>query len=165
MIRMRLERGVLHTGSSMISRQKRPTLILTFPNRSTYPARVPRVETTVAKSATWARVPLPALIVITPGSSRSTPRSAFQLEQATRSPARPWKVMFWNGQNSWVPTKGRRSKPPRRRAMLFADRFEAGLLLASKLGEFRNRDDVVVLALPRGGFRSDQEAPIDDLLS
>ena len=35
--------------------------------------------------------------------------------------------------------------------MLFADRFEAGLLLASKLGEFRNRDDVVVLALPRGG--------------
>ena len=35
--------------------------------------------------------------------------------------------------------------------MLFADRFEAGLLLASKLGEFRNRDDVVILALPRGG--------------
>ena len=35
--------------------------------------------------------------------------------------------------------------------MLFADRFEAGLLLASKLGEFRNRDDVVVLVLPRGG--------------
>lgn len=39
--------------------------------------------------------------------------------------------------------------------MLFADRFEAGLLLASKLGEFRNRDDVVVLALPGEVFRSD----------
>src|SRR3989441_10343219 len=151
MIPMRLERAVLHTGSSMISRQKRPSLILTFPNRSTYPARVPRVETIVAKSATWARVPLPARIVITPGSSRSTPRSAFQLEQLTRNSARRWKVMFWNGRSSWGPTKGRRSKPPRRRAMLFADRFEAGLLLASKLGEFRNRDDVVVLALPRGG--------------
>src|SRR5438034_5439655 len=91
MIPMRLERAVLHTGSSMISRQKRPSLILTFPNRSTYPARVPRVETIVAKSATWARVPLPARIVITPGSSRSTPRSAFQLEQLTRNSARRWK--------------------------------------------------------------------------
>jgi len=35
--------------------------------------------------------------------------------------------------------------------MLFEDRFEAGRLLASKLEEFTNRDDVVVLALPRGG--------------
>src|SRR5437667_8731081 len=85
--------GFTHWILYMISRQKRPTLILTFPNRSTYPARVPRVGTIVAKSATWARVPLPALIVITPGSSRSTPRSAFHLEQLTRNSARPWKVM------------------------------------------------------------------------
>ncbi len=35
--------------------------------------------------------------------------------------------------------------------MLFEDRFEAGRLLASKLGEFNKRNDVVVLALPRGG--------------
>ena len=35
--------------------------------------------------------------------------------------------------------------------MVFKDRFEAGRLLASKLQEFANRDDVVVLALPRGG--------------
>lgn len=35
--------------------------------------------------------------------------------------------------------------------MLFADRFEAGRVLASKLGEFSGRSDVVVLALPRGG--------------
>jgi len=35
--------------------------------------------------------------------------------------------------------------------MVFADRFEAGRLLASRLQEFANRDDVVVLALPRGG--------------
>ena len=35
--------------------------------------------------------------------------------------------------------------------MLFEDRFEAGRLLASKLEEFTNRNDVVVLALPRGG--------------
>ena len=34
--------------------------------------------------------------------------------------------------------------------MLF-DRFQAGRLLASKLREFANRNDVVVLALPRGG--------------
>jgi putative phosphoribosyl transferase len=35
--------------------------------------------------------------------------------------------------------------------MLFADRFEAGRLLASRLEEFANRNGVVVLALPRGG--------------
>jgi len=35
--------------------------------------------------------------------------------------------------------------------MLFEDRFQAGRELASKLGEFRNRDEAVVLALPRGG--------------
>jgi predicted phosphoribosyltransferase len=35
--------------------------------------------------------------------------------------------------------------------MLFHDRFEAGRVLASKLTEFANRPDVVVLALPRGG--------------
>src|ERR671911_2594374 len=33
----------------------------------------------------------------------------------------------------------------------FADRREAGAELATKLGHFANRDDVVVLALPRGG--------------
>src|SRR5438876_3766939 len=35
--------------------------------------------------------------------------------------------------------------------MLFEDRFRAGRLLASKLGEFSRRNDVMVLALPRGG--------------
>ena len=35
--------------------------------------------------------------------------------------------------------------------MLFEDRFQAGRELASKLAEFRNREDTVVLALPRGG--------------
>src|SRR3954465_15146579 len=35
--------------------------------------------------------------------------------------------------------------------MLFQDRFEAGRLLASKLKDYANRLDVVVLALPRGG--------------
>jgi predicted phosphoribosyltransferase len=35
--------------------------------------------------------------------------------------------------------------------MLFQDRFEAGRVLASKLSQFANRRDVVVLALPRGG--------------
>jgi putative phosphoribosyl transferase len=35
--------------------------------------------------------------------------------------------------------------------MLFEDRFAAGRVLASKLGEFSRRSDVVVLALPRGG--------------
>ena len=33
----------------------------------------------------------------------------------------------------------------------FADRREAGVELASKLGHLANRNDVVVLALPRGG--------------
>lgn len=33
----------------------------------------------------------------------------------------------------------------------FRDRVEAGELLAAKLADYRNRDDVVVLALPRGG--------------
>src|SRR5919201_4152802 len=35
--------------------------------------------------------------------------------------------------------------------MLFRDRFEAGRVLVSKLGEFSGRNDVVVVALPRGG--------------
>lgn len=35
--------------------------------------------------------------------------------------------------------------------MLFKDRFEAGRLLAGHLGEFAERNNVVVLALPRGG--------------
>ena len=35
--------------------------------------------------------------------------------------------------------------------MLFQDRFEAGRFLASKLRQYANRTDVVVLALPRGG--------------
>jgi putative phosphoribosyl transferase len=34
---------------------------------------------------------------------------------------------------------------------LFRDRTEAGRLLVEKLREYANRDDVVVLALPRGG--------------
>ena len=33
----------------------------------------------------------------------------------------------------------------------FRDRVEAGELLAERLAQFRDRDDVVVLALPRGG--------------
>src|SRR6185436_11387166 len=33
----------------------------------------------------------------------------------------------------------------------FRDRIEAGELLAEKLDQYRDRDDVVVLALPRGG--------------
>jgi putative phosphoribosyl transferase len=33
----------------------------------------------------------------------------------------------------------------------FRDRAEAGELMAAKLTQYRNRDDVVVLALPRGG--------------
>src|SRR5436305_14534820 len=35
--------------------------------------------------------------------------------------------------------------------MLFQDRFEAGRVLASKLSEFSGKNNVVVLALPRGG--------------
>ena len=35
--------------------------------------------------------------------------------------------------------------------MEFANRMEAGRLLATKLDEYANRSDVVVLALPRGG--------------
>jgi putative phosphoribosyl transferase len=33
----------------------------------------------------------------------------------------------------------------------FRDRTEAGRLLAEKLGDYSNRSDVIVLALPRGG--------------
>jgi putative phosphoribosyl transferase len=36
-------------------------------------------------------------------------------------------------------------------SQLFRDRVEAGELLARRLAEYRDRDDVVVLALPRGG--------------
>jgi putative phosphoribosyl transferase len=33
----------------------------------------------------------------------------------------------------------------------FADRFDAGRRLADRLGRYRDRDDVIVLGLPRGG--------------
>jgi len=36
--------------------------------------------------------------------------------------------------------------------MIFADRREAGRILASKLTHLKDRDDVTVLALPRGGI-------------
>jgi predicted phosphoribosyltransferase len=42
--------------------------------------------------------------------------------------------------------------------MLFAGRFHAGRELGSKLGEFRNRKDTVVLALPSGGVPVAYEA-------
>ena len=35
--------------------------------------------------------------------------------------------------------------------MLLRDRTEAGHKLAEALGEYANREDVIVLALPRGG--------------
>jgi predicted phosphoribosyltransferase len=38
-----------------------------------------------------------------------------------------------------------------RRRVGFGDRREAGVVLADRLNEFADRDDVVVLALPRGG--------------
>ena len=46
---------------------------------------------------------------------------------------------------------GARWLGPRREDRAFADRAEAGRLLAAELGEYAYRDDVVVLALPRGG--------------
>src|SRR3979490_2099461 len=36
--------------------------------------------------------------------------------------------------------------------MLFQDRFEAGRVLASRLRQFANRTDVIVLGLARGGI-------------
>src|SRR3989338_9026396 len=35
--------------------------------------------------------------------------------------------------------------------MLFNDRFEAGRQLAEKLSKYKNRKDVMVIAIPRGG--------------
>src|SRR5918994_2474122 len=52
----------------------------------------------------------------------------------------------------------------------FSDRREAGAELATKLGHFANRDDVVVLALPRGGVpvafevAESLDAPLDIFL-
>src|SRR5438552_14985232 len=54
--------------------------------------------------------------------------------------------------------------------MLFTDRSEAGRVLASKLGRYAGRDDVVVLAQPRGGVPVGYEvaralgAPLDVFL-
>src|SRR5688572_25168010 len=44
-----------------------------------------------------------------------------------------------------------RSPMSRESHLLFADRREAGAELATKLKRYAGRDDVVVLALPRGG--------------
>ncbi len=35
--------------------------------------------------------------------------------------------------------------------MIFKDRKDAGRQLAKQLGEYANREDVVVLGIPRGG--------------
>ena len=49
----------------------------------------------------------------------------------------------------------------------FRDRREAGQLLARQLGDYKDRDDVVILALPRGGvpvayeIARDLKAPLD----
>src|SRR4051794_34915053 len=43
------------------------------------------------------------------------------------------------------------SRMRRRRRMIYRDRVEAGKRLASRLTDYANRSDVVVLALPRGG--------------
>ncbi|HWV58571.1 MAG TPA: phosphoribosyltransferase [Longimicrobiales bacterium] len=54
--------------------------------------------------------------------------------------------------------------------MIFRDRAEAGRRLADRLTAFRGRDDVVVLALPRGGLPVGREvanaigAPLDVML-
>lgn len=54
--------------------------------------------------------------------------------------------------------------------MIFADRVEAGRQLAALLSEFKNRDDVVIYALPRGGVVTGVEvarilhAPLDLLI-
>src|SRR3954468_19721289 len=54
--------------------------------------------------------------------------------------------------------------------MLFRDRTDAGRQLADKLGHYADRDDVVVLALPRGGVPVGAEvadaigAPLDVFL-
>jgi len=54
--------------------------------------------------------------------------------------------------------------------MLFLDRYDAGQQLAARLGRYANRDDVVVLALPRGGVPVASEvarrlnAPLDVFL-
>ena len=56
------------------------------------------------------------------------------------------------------------------RTLRFRDRTQAGRLLAERLGEYARRDDVVVLALPRGGVpvayevASALEAPLDVFL-
>lgn len=54
--------------------------------------------------------------------------------------------------------------------MLFRDRTHAGALLARRLAAYRDRDDVIVLGLPRGGIpvayevARDLEAPLDVFL-
>jgi len=37
------------------------------------------------------------------------------------------------------------------KTMIYRDRIEAGKVLASKLADYATADDVLVLALPRGG--------------
>src|SRR5512137_916114 len=50
---------------------------------------------------------------------------------------------------------------------IFQDRTQAGQLLAAKLGKYAGRDDVIVLALPRGGvpvgfeIAKELRAPLD----
>jgi predicted phosphoribosyltransferase len=52
-------------------------------------------------------------------------------------------------------------------AILFTDRTDAGRQLADALGEYANRSDVIVLALPRGGvpvgfvIAQELNAPLD----
>jgi predicted phosphoribosyltransferase len=49
------------------------------------------------------------------------------------------------------PGRHARGRPPGHRRMTFRDRTEAGRRLAAALSHLRNRDDLLVLALPRGG--------------
>ncbi len=55
--------------------------------------------------------------------------------------------------------------------MIFRDRIDAGRQLATRLGSYANRDDVIVLGIPRGGVSvafevaQDLNAPLDIFLS
>jgi predicted phosphoribosyltransferase len=80
------------------------------------------------------------------------------------------RLRYWYGQGEPIPGLSEAGEEKMRALLPFVDRSDAGSRLADELGAYAGRNDVLVLALPRGGVAVGAEvarklgAPLDVIL-